>query len=74
LVNVLQSPNENERIQNSYDRTENVPLGSFRLKIVEILLFVLKLHKETLYETFIKTDAMRIISELFARYPWNNFL
>lgn len=38
-------------IENCYDQTTYVPLGQLRLKIVELVMFSLRLHKETLYET-----------------------
>ena len=37
-------------------------------------MFTLKLHKQTLYETIEESDALPLISKLFAAYPWNNFL
>lgn len=51
-----------------------MPLGSFRLKIVELVLYTIKLHKKDLYERIVDTKILTGINELLSMYPWNNFL
>lgn len=74
IVALLDSAAPAQKIENCYDQTTYVPLGQLRLKIVELILFILKLHKQTLYETLETSEALPLISKLFATYPWNNFL
>jgi hypothetical protein len=45
LINFLEAAIPKEEITNSFDNTKMVPLGSIRLKIVEFIQLVFKLHK-----------------------------
>jgi hypothetical protein len=74
IATLLETAAPTQKIENCYDQTTYVPLGQLRLKIVELILFILKLRKQTLYETIETSDALPLISKLFAAYPWNNFL
>ena len=74
LSKLLESATPKDKMQGSFDDNHFVPLGNLRLKLVELFLFVLKLHKQTLYEGMIEATSLANISQLLADYPWNNFL
>jgi hypothetical protein len=60
-------------IDTTYDH-RIVPLGHFRLRIVELVYHLLKLRLEKVYNPLLETDLLPKISELLVNYPWNNFL
>jgi hypothetical protein len=51
-----------------------VPLGSLRLKLIELLFNLMKLNKDTLLMSIIETNFFGQLSHLLEVYPWNNFL
>jgi hypothetical protein len=63
-----------DKLEGTFDRFQYVPLGSLRLKIVELFMFILKLHKPALYTVVVETGTLAKISQLLSVNPWNNFL
>jgi hypothetical protein len=51
-----------------------VPLGHFRMRVIELLQLVIKLKKPTLVEAMVETNAFKKISGIVERYPWHNFV
>jgi hypothetical protein len=70
----LDSSVPKEELTNSYDSRRLVPLGSLRLKIIELVHLMLKLNKPTIIEALSDTNIFNQISDLVEAYPWNNFL
>jgi hypothetical protein len=63
-----------EELSASYVSKAAIPLGSLRLKIVELVHLMLKLNKSPVIEALSETDIFSKISDLVEQYPWNNFL
>ena len=51
-----------------------MPLGRFRLRSIELLLIIFKLHRQPLYDAIIKSEVLGSLNSLVHRYMWNNFL
>jgi hypothetical protein len=51
-----------------------VPLGSLRLKLIELIYHLIKLNKDALLMSLVETNFFRQLSHLIEVYPWNNFL
>ena len=60
-------------IETTYD-AKIVPLGHFRLRIVELVYHLVKLNRKTINDALLETDLLSKISDLVESYPWNNFL
>ena len=70
----LATSSEENKLQTSIDNQEIVPLGQVKLRTVELLVQVLKLHQEPLTEAVLESDLMLRLSDLLETHPWNNFL
>lgn len=68
-----QSNQKNTELETSYD-IKIVPLGSLRLKLIELLSQVMKLGKESVLKALGESNFFAKISALIETYPWNNFL
>lgn len=62
-----------EQLETSYE-VKIVPLGSLRLKLVELLYQIMKLGKEPVLKALGDSQFFSKISALIEAYPWNNFL
>lgn len=60
-------------IETSYDK-RIVPLGSLRLKLIELIYQIMKLGKESTSKAIVDSDFFKKLSLLVEAYPWNNFL
>lgn len=75
----LEGSSDASTLETSYN-VKIVPLGSLRLKLVELLGHLLKLNKEPLLSALLLQGAegnptfLGKLSGLLARFPWNNFL
>jgi hypothetical protein len=50
------------------------PLGSLRLKLIELLFQILKLNKDSTNKALLESQFFGEVSKLLRAYPWNNFL
>lgn len=50
------------------------PLGSLRLKIIELIYQLVRLNKQPILDAIADTEVFETISRLVEAYPWNNFL
>ena len=60
-------------LETSYD-VKIVPLGSLRLKLIELMYHLIKLNKDALLLSLVETNFFGQLSHLIEVYPWNNFL
>ena len=60
-------------LETSYD-VKIVPLGSLRLKLIELMYNLIKLNKDALLLSLVETNFFGQLSQLIEVYPWNNFL
>ena len=60
-------------LETSYD-VKIVPLGSLRLKLIELMYHLIKLNKDALLMSLVETNFFGQLSHLIEIYPWNNFL
>lgn len=60
-------------LETSYD-VKIVPLGSLRLKLIELIYHLIKLNKDALLMSLVETNFFGQLSHLIEVYPWNNFL
>jgi hypothetical protein len=60
-------------LETSYD-VKIVPLGSLRLKLIELMYHLIKLNKDALLLSLVETNFFGQLSQLIEVYPWNNFL
>lgn len=74
ITQYLKEATPKEEITNSYESKTFIPLGSLRLKIVELVHLMLKLNKLPVIEALSDSDIFARISDLVEQYPWNNFL
>lgn len=51
-----------------------MPLGSLRLKIIDLATHILKLNKDTTTAAIANSNFFQSLSKLLETYPWNNFL
>lgn len=61
------------KIETSYE-SQLVPLGSLRLRLIELLFQILKLNKDTTNKALLDSNFFGEVSNLLHTYPWNNFL
>jgi len=52
-------------LESSYDSKKYVPLGHLRLRLIELVYLMLKLHKPSIYEALAETEIFATITELF---------
>lgn len=64
FVGSLESAVPTEEIQNCFDSNKIVPLGPYRLKVVELIYYIFRLRKASLYESLIESEALPKISIL----------
>jgi hypothetical protein len=60
-------------LETSYD-VKIVPLGSLRLKLIELMYNLIKLNKDALLLSLVETNFFGQLSHLIEVYSWNNFL
>ena len=60
-------------LETSYD-VKIVPLGSLRLKLIELMYNLIKLNKDALLLSLGETNFFGQLSHLIEVYSWNNFL
>ena len=60
-------------LETSYD-VKIVPLGSLRLKLIELMYNLIKLNKDALLLSLVETNFFGQLSRLIEVYSWNNFL
>ena len=60
-------------LETSYD-VKIVPLGSLRLKLIELIYHLIKLNKDAVLMSLAETNFFGQLSHLIEVYPWNNFL
>lgn len=60
-------------IDTSYD-AKIIPLGHFRLRVVELVYHLIKLNKKPIHDAILESELLPKISTLLENYPWNNFL
>lgn len=70
----MQDDHDGDKINSSVTHIEFVPLGQQRLRTVELVLNLVKLKKEVLYQALGGSVIFKNIVSLVKQYPWNNFL
>lgn len=70
----MQDDHDGDKINSSVTNVEFVPLGQQRLRTVELVLNLVKLKKEVLYQALGRSEIFKNIVSLVKQYPWNNFL
>ncbi len=77
IIEQLGVESTNGALDTSYN-LKIVPLGSLRLKLVELLYQLLKLNKEPILSALLlsgeSSSFLSKLSALLEKYPWNNFL
>lgn len=68
------SPNtETDMLETTY--LEKVqPLGSYRLRLVELVFYLVKLSKPQILSALSRSEIFAKLTALMSFYPWNNFL
>ena len=74
LSDTLEEAIPSDKIDTAFDSAQIVPLGQVRLKVVELSLFVFKLHSPQINEAIQMSELLAKISQLILNHPWNNFL
>ena len=64
---------QTNQLETSYD-VKIVPLGSLRLKLIELMYNLIKLNKDALLLSLVETNFFGQLSHLIEVYSWNNFL
>jgi len=67
------STDANGKIETSYE-AQLVPLGSLRLRLIELLFQILKLNKDSTNKALLDFNFFGAVSNLLRAFPWNNFL
>lgn len=62
-----------DELETSYE-IKIVPLGSLRLKLIELVYQIMKLGKDTILRALGATNFFGKVSTLIENYSWNNFL
>lgn len=70
----MQDDHDGDKINSSVTHVEFVPLGQQRLRTVELVLNLVKLKKEVLYQALGRSVIFKNVVSLVKQYPWNNFL
>jgi hypothetical protein len=65
--------NNSEQFKSSYGK-QIVPLGSSRLKMIELVLLSLKANNQTIVTQLIESEIIKTVLDLFIKYEWNNLL
>lgn len=71
---VLQNDYEGEKIKSSVTDEDYVPLGQQRLYTIELVLRIIQLKKEPIYDALGESKVFLNIMRLVKQYPWNNFM
>lgn len=71
---ILQNDHEGPMIRSSVTDEEFVPLGQQRLYTIELVLRMVQLKKEALYDALGESKVFANIMALVKQYPWNNFM
>jgi hypothetical protein len=74
IENILKNDYEGAMIRSSVTDLEFVPLGQQRLYTIELVLRMVQLKKDALYEAMGASKIFQFIMELVKQYPWNNFM
>jgi hypothetical protein len=74
IETILQSNHDGPKIRSSVTDEEFVPLGQQRLHTIELVLRMVQLKKEALYDAMGSSKIFANIMELVKQYPWNNFM
>lgn len=73
IVNALTLEENPTEIETTY--LEKVkPLGSFRLRVIELVYHLVKLNKPQILSALSSSDIFAQLVKLLIAYPWNNFL
>lgn len=73
IVSYITAASISNEMETSYD-AKIVPLGSLRLKLIELLHHLMRLNKDTILLALGEQAFLGTICQLIERYPWNNFL
>ena len=74
IVAYLDLPERSQsELSTSYD-AKIQPLGSLRLKVVELVYQIIKLNKDSILTAIGDSTFFEKLSTLIEAYPWNNFL
>ena len=74
IETILQNDFDGVKIKSSVTDLEYVPLGQQRLYTIELVLRMVQLKKDALYEAMGASKIFFNIIELVKQYPWNNFM
>jgi len=74
IATILEVDHPGSLLINSVTDTPFIPLGPQRLHTADLVLHMLKLKKQALYQAIINSKSLYNILELVKTYPWNNFL
>lgn len=74
IETILQNDHEGAMIRSSVTDEEFVPLGQQRLYTIELVLRMVQLKKDTLYDALGESKIFANIMALVKQYPWNNFM
>jgi hypothetical protein len=69
----LRAPFSNAEVETSFEK-KLVPLGSLRLRLIELIHHILKMNKEVTSKAVAESEFFKKLSALLAAFPWNNFL
>lgn len=70
----MQNDFEGDKIKSSVTDQDFVPLGQQRLYTIELVLRMVQLKKDALYEAMGASKIFLNIMELVKHYQWNNFM
>lgn len=74
IETILKNDFEGPKIRSSVTDQEFVPLGQQRLYTIELVLRMVQLKKDALYEALGSSKIFANIMGLVKQYPWNNFM
>ena len=74
LQEILRSDHPGEMVSYSVSEVNFVPLGQQRLRTVDLVLNMVKLKNNEIFESLGKSEIFRNIMDNVKQYPWNNFL
>lgn len=72
---ILQNDHDGPKVANSLNHEQQaIPLGQQRLRTVELVLKMVQMRKEAIYEGLGRSKVFSNIVALVKQYPWNNYL
>lgn len=72
---ILQNDHDGTKMADSLDHEQqSIPLGQQRLRTVELVLKMVQMRKEAIYEGLGRSKVFGNIVALVRQYPWNNYL